>query len=63
VNGFDVTLAGDGHSTTNSIAVPAETIIKHHNEILHGHYNIDHFSVIRSSEDDLFEPNHHIYRS
>lgn len=63
VNGFDVTLVGDGHSTTNSNAASAETIIKHHNETLHGHYNIDHFSVVRSSNEDLFVPMHDIYRS
>lgn len=63
VNGFDVTLVTDGHSTTDSNTVSAETIIKHHNEALDGHYNIDHFSDVRSSDEELFEPNHHIYRS
>jgi nicotinamidase-related amidase len=62
IHHFDVTLVGDGHSTTDSTAIPAELIIKHHNETLHGHYNIDNFSVVRSSEEDLFEPIHNQYR-
>lgn len=62
VNDFDVTLVGDGHSTTDSETLPAEKIISHHNEILHGHYNVDHFSVVRSSQEDLFQPNHDNYR-
>jgi len=62
VNGFDVTLVGDGHSTTDSVTLAAEKIISHHNEILHGHYNVDHFSVVRISQEDLFQPNHDNYR-
>lgn len=62
VSGFDVTLVGDGHSTTDSLSVTAEQIINHHNETLHGHYNIDHFSVVRSTNEDLFQPNHNDYR-
>lgn len=62
VNGFDVTLVGDGHSTTDSVTLAAEKIISHHNEILHGHYNVDHFSVVRLSQEDLFQPNHDNYR-
>lgn len=63
INGFDVTLVGDGHSTTNSVVLDAEKIIQHHNETLHGHYNIDHFSVVRPSSEDVFDPSHSIYRS
>lgn len=62
VNGFDVTLVGDGHSTTDSATLTAEQIINHHNTTLHGHYNVDNFSVVRNSEDDLFQPIHNNYR-
>jgi nicotinamidase-related amidase len=62
IHHFDVTLVGDGHSTTDSTALPANLIIKHHNETLHGHYNIDNFSVVRNSDEDLFEPIHDQYR-
>ncbi|WP_342430929.1 cysteine hydrolase family protein [Neobacillus sp. FSL H8-0543] len=63
INGFDVTLVGDGHSTTGSSVLTAEQIIAHHNFILHGHYNVDHFSVVRNSEEDLFQPTHNNYRN
>lgn len=59
---MDVTLVGDGHSTTDSSILSAETIIKHHNTILHGHYNVDHFSIVRNSAEDLFTPTHDTYR-
>jgi len=62
VNHFDVTLVGDGHSTTDSSILSAEKIISHHNEILHGHYNVDNFSVVRTSQEDLFQPIHNNYR-
>ncbi|MGC4378671.1 isochorismatase family protein [Fictibacillus sp. Mic-4] len=62
VNHFDVTLVGDGHSTTDSVILPAEKIISHHNKILHGHYNVDHFSVVRLAQEDLFQPIHDNYR-
>ena len=62
VNGFDVTLVEDGHSTADSDVLSAKQIIAHHNRILHGHYNVDHFSVVRTSEEPLFEPNHDDYR-
>ena len=62
VNGFDVTLVGDGHSTINSKLLTAEQIISHHNEVLHGHYNVDHFSVVRNAVEDVFQPNHNDYR-
>lgn len=63
VNGFDVTLVEDGHSTTDSQTLTAEQIITHHNAILHGHYNVDHFSVVRKAAEDLFQPTHNDYRS
>ncbi|MFC0190042.1 cysteine hydrolase family protein [Fictibacillus aquaticus] len=62
VNGFDVTLVGDGHSTTDSKVLTAEQIIQHHNAIMHGHYNVDNFSMVRKSEEDLFTPTHNDYR-
>ncbi|MDM5155136.1 isochorismatase family protein [Bacillus sp. DX1.1] len=62
VHSFDVTLVGDGHSTTDSKILSAEKIISHHNEILHGHYNVDNFAVVRNAQDRLFEPNHDQYR-
>jgi hypothetical protein len=58
ISGLDVTLVGDGHSTTDSGALSAEQIIKHHNATLHGHYNVEHFSVVRNAEEDLFHPIH-----
>ncbi|MFJ8513331.1 cysteine hydrolase family protein [Lysinibacillus xylanilyticus] len=62
INGLDVTLVGDGHSTADSDILGAEQIIKHHNNTLHGHYNVEHFSVVRNSEEDLFQPTHDSYR-
>ncbi|MFJ7738385.1 cysteine hydrolase family protein [Lysinibacillus sp. NPDC097287] len=62
VNHFDVTLVSDGHSTTDSPILSAVQIISHHNEILHGHYNVDNFSVVRTSQEGLFQPIHHHYR-
>ncbi|MEH7122671.1 cysteine hydrolase family protein [Bacillus sp. JJ1532] len=62
ISGLDVTLVGDGHSTTDSRALSAEQIIKHHNETLHGHYNVEHFSVVRNAMEDLFHPIHDSYR-
>ncbi|HWO74460.1 MAG TPA: isochorismatase family protein [Bacillus sp. (in: firmicutes)] len=62
INHFDVTLVGDGHSTTDSRTLSAENIISHHNAILHGHDNVDHFSVVRNSNEDLFNPIHNNYR-
>lgn len=62
VSNLDVTLVGDGHSTTDNEVLSAEQIIKHHNKTLHGHYNVEHFSMVRSSEEDLFHPTHDSYR-
>ncbi|MDM5198398.1 isochorismatase family protein [Fictibacillus enclensis] len=62
VQGFDVTLIKEGHSTTSSKSLRAEKIIQHHNEILHGHYNVDHFSMVRSADEEVFEPLHYKYR-
>lgn len=61
-NKFDVTLVSDGHSTTTSVILPAEKIIAHHNKTLHGFDNIDYFSLVRESEEELFSPIHNQYR-
>ncbi len=60
---FDVTLVADGHSTTDSKSLSAEQIIAHHNETLHGHYNVDNFAVVRNAQDYVFKPNHNQYRT
>lgn len=62
VSGFDVTLVEDGHSTTSNSILSAEQIIKHHNKVLHGHYNVDHFSIVRKANEDLFHPTHNSFR-
>lgn len=62
ISGLDVTLVGDGHSTTDNDVLSAEQIIKHHNSTLHGHYNVEHFSVVRNVKEDLFRPTHDSYR-
>jgi len=62
VSGYDVTLVGDAHSTSDSNTLSGQQIIQHHNRTLHGHYNVDHFSVVRNSDEDLFTPIHDNYR-
>ncbi|WP_164670113.1 cysteine hydrolase family protein [Virgibacillus doumboii] len=62
INGMDVTLVSDGHSTIGGDVLSAEQIVKHHNETLHGHYNVDHFSIVRNTNEDLFHPTHYLYR-
>jgi len=62
VSGFDVTLIADGHTTNGSDVLSAEQMIAHHNQVLHGHYNVEHFAVVRPSTEKLFEPTHHQYR-
>lgn len=62
ISGFDVTLVGDGHSTLGNDVLSSEQIINHHNTTLHGHYNVEHFSIVRNSGEDLFRPTHNSYR-
>ncbi|WP_026581430.1 cysteine hydrolase family protein [Bacillus sp. J33] len=62
ISGLDVTLVGDGHSTVDSDVLSAEQIIKHHNKTLHGHYNVEHFSIVRNADENLFHPTHDSYR-
>lgn len=63
ISGFDVTLVGDGHSTLGNAILSSEQIIQHHNTTLHGHYNVEHFSIVRNSEEELFCPTHNSYRN
>ncbi|MEH7884282.1 cysteine hydrolase family protein [Bacillus sp. JJ1609] len=60
--GYDVTLVADGHSTTDNKVLSAEQIIAHHNCNLHGLDNIDHFILVRDSNEDLFEHKHLEYK-
>lgn len=62
MNGYDVTLVKEGHSTADSDILSGKQIIDHHNNILHGHYNVDNFCMVRSVEEDLFSPTHDSYR-
>lgn len=62
ISGLDVTLVSDGHSTNDNDVLSAEQIIMHHNSTLHGHYNLEHFTVVRNSQEDLFNPTHDSYR-
>ena len=62
VSQLDVTLVGDGHTTTGSSVLSAEQIITHHNIILHGHYNVDNFSMVRNTTENLFQPEHDKHR-
>lgn len=61
-HGFDVTVVADGHSTTDNRVLCAEQIIAHHNCNLHGLDNINHFIMVRGSEEDLFEHKHLSYK-
>ena len=60
--GFDVTLVGDAHSTTDNKVLKAEQIIAHHNATLHGFDHGIHFSIVRNANEDLFQPLHGNYR-
>lgn len=61
--GYDVTLVGDGHSTSDSSVMPAESIIAHHNRCMHGLSNLEPFVVVRTSAEDVFAPIHDFYRT
>jgi nicotinamidase-related amidase len=49
--GFDVTLAGDAHGSSDMEELPAERVVAYHNELLHGFgsrnhgFDASHFSV------------------
>uniref|UniRef100_UPI00388EF441 isochorismatase family protein n=1 Tax=Radiobacillus sp. PE A8.2 TaxID=3380349 RepID=UPI00388EF441 len=62
INGLDVTLVGNGHSTTDSDVLKAEQIIQHHNKTLHGHYNVENISIVRNAEEEVFDPTHNAHR-
>jgi len=38
-------------------------MIAHHNQVLHGHYNVEHFAMVRPSTEDVFTPTHNDYRT
>ena len=40
-----------------------EQMIAHHNQVLHGHYNVEHFAIVRPSTEDVFTPTHNDYRT
>lgn len=63
VHGFDVTLVADGHTTNGSDVLTPEQMIAHHNQVLHGHYNVEHFAMVRPSTEDVFTPTHNDYRT
>lgn len=52
---LDITLVGGGHSTTDNKVLNAEQIIL-------VHYNVEHFSVDRNVDEDLFRPIHNSSR-
>lgn len=60
--GFDVTLVEDGHSTTDNKVLSADKIISHHNCNLHGLDNINHFILVRGSNENVFEHKHLEYK-
>ncbi|WNB90963.1 cysteine hydrolase family protein [Bacillus sp. NEB1478] len=60
--GIDVTLVEDGHSTTDNKVLNAEQIISHHNCNLHGLDNINHFIMVRNSDENVFEHKHLEYK-
>ncbi|CEG28325.1 isochorismatase family protein [Bacillus sp. B-jedd] len=60
--GYDVTLVADGHSTTDNNVLKAKEIIAHHNCNLNGLDNIDHFILVRKSDEDIFKHKHMDYK-
>ena len=48
--GFDVTLVGDAHATTDSEALPASQIIAHHNYTLDGFGTDDHEITVQNTD-------------
>jgi nicotinamidase-related amidase len=49
--GFDVTLAADAHTTSDSDVLTAEQIVKHHNTTLDDFGNDEHVIVVKLSHD------------
>jgi len=60
--GYDVTLVREAHSTKDNGVLTGEQIVAHHNRNLHGLSNVEHFIIVRSLEDSVFEPIHDNYR-
>ncbi len=52
--GYDVTLAADAHSATNSTTLAAEQIIAHHNHLLNGFGNDQHVVAVLASDTATF---------
>jgi nicotinamidase-related amidase len=52
--GFDVTLVGDAHATTDSEALPAVQIIAHHNNTLDGFGTDDHEITVQNTDEVAF---------
>jgi nicotinamidase-related amidase len=49
--GFDVVLVGDAHATTDSEALPAKQIIRHHNDTLDGFGTDDHEITVQNTDE------------
>jgi nicotinamidase-related amidase len=60
--GYDVTLVSNGHSTTDNKVLAAQQIIDHHNCNLHGLDNLDHFILVRPSDESVFQYKHLEYK-
>jgi nicotinamidase-related amidase len=52
--GYDVTLASDAHTTTDSETLTAAQIVAHHNETLDDFGNDEHAIVLKSSREIVF---------
>jgi nicotinamidase-related amidase len=60
--GYDVTLVADAHSTTDNKVLVAQQIIDHHNCNLHGLDNLNHFILVRPSDESVFNYKHLEYK-
>jgi nicotinamidase-related amidase len=60
--GYDVTLVADAHSTTDNKVLVAQQIIDHHNCNLHGLDNLDHFILVRPTDESVFYYKHLEYK-
>jgi nicotinamidase-related amidase len=52
--GFNVTLVGDGHATTDNSALKAEKIIEHHNRVLDGFNSGSHTVTVKPADEIVF---------
>jgi nicotinamidase-related amidase len=60
--GYDVSLVADAHSTTDNKVLVAQQIIDHHNCNLHGLDNLNHFILVRPSDESVFNYKHLEYK-